>query len=148
VIEKEYERLCKLGGDIIIAAESSYPLALAATPDAPPVIAVLGNKALLHKPCIALVGARNASLNGRKFVHRLAQDLGAAGHTVVSGLARGIDTAAHEGSMQTGTVAVVAGGIDVVYPPENQELYDGIRDRGLIVAESPLGQQPFAQSFP
>lgn len=147
-IEKEYEILRKTGGDIIIAAEDTYPSALAATDDAPPVISVLGNTELMKKPCIAMVGARNASLNGRKFAEKLARDLGEHGQTVVSGLARGIDTAAHAGSLQTGTIAVVAGGIDVVYPEENKDLYKEITECGLVIAESPLGQQPFAQSFP
>lgn len=147
-IEREYEALKKFGGDIVTAAEDSYPLALAATDDAPPVISVLGNLQLMNRPCIAMVGARNASLNGKKFAQKLAGDLGAQGQTIVSGLARGIDTAAHEGSLSTGTIAVVAGGIDIIYPEENTALYGRIREQGLIIAESPFGQQPFAQSFP
>lgn len=148
VIEQEYTRLKKLGGQIITAADPAYSLALGATDDAPPVLSVLGNPALLNQSCIALVGARNASLNGRKFAEKLARELGRRGQIVVSGLARGIDTAAHIGSLETGTIAVVAGGIDVVYPEENQKLYDRIKETGLIVAESPLGQKPFAASFP
>ena len=148
VIEREYEGLRKLGGDIVTAADPQYPLALSALEDAPPVLSYLGDPGLLNKSCIAMVGARNASLNGKKFAEKLARDLGAAGQVVVSGLARGIDTAAHVGALDTGTIAVVAGGIDVIYPPENQKLYDEIKERGLVVAESPLAQQPFAQSFP
>lgn len=147
-IEREYEALRKLGGELICAAEADYPLGLSALEDAPPVLSVLGNPALMNRPCIALVGARNASLNGQKFAGKLARELGQSGQIIVSGLARGIDTAAHQGGLATGTIAVVAGGIDVVYPPENQKLYDEIKERGLIVAESPLGQKPFAQSFP
>lgn len=147
-IEKEYEGLRRIGGDIVTAADEHYPLALSALDDAPPVLSYIGNPALLNKPCIGMVGARNASLNGKKFAEKLARDLGKAGQVVVSGLARGIDTAAHIGALDTGTIAVVAGGIDVVYPPENQKLYDAIKERGLIVAESSLAQQPFAQSFP
>jgi DNA processing protein len=147
-VEREYESLKKIGGDIIVAIDEAYPLPLAATEDAPPVISVLGNALLLKKTGIGMVGARNASLNGRKFAEALARDLGATGQVIVSGLARGIDTAAHEGSLETGTVAVVAGGIDVVYPPENQALYDRIRDGGCIVAESPFSVAPVAQSFP
>lgn len=148
VVEKEYEGLRKIGGDIVTAAEEHYPLALSALDDAPPVLSYIGDPRLLNKSCIAMVGARNASLNGKKFAEKLARDLGKAGQVVVSGLARGIDTAAHTGALDTGTIAVVAGGIDIVYPPENQKLYEAIRERGLIVAESPLAQQPFAQSFP
>lgn len=147
-VEKEYEALRKIGGDIVTAADEHYPLALSALDDAPPVLSYIGNPALMNKSCIAMVGARNASLNGRKFAEKIARDLGRAEQVVVSGLARGIDTAAHLGALDTGTIAVVAGGIDVVYPPENQKLYEEIKERGLTVAESPLGQQPFAQSFP
>lgn len=147
-IEKEYARLRKNGGNIITAAEEGYPLALAALNDAPPVLSFLGNPDLMNRSCIAMVGARNASLNGRKFAEKLARELGGREQIIVSGLARGIDTAAHKGSLQTGTIAVVAGGIDIIYPEENAGLYEQIRENGLILAESPLGQKPFAQSFP
>jgi len=148
VIEKEYEGLRKLGGDIVTPIDADYPLALSALDDAPPVLSYIGDPSLMNKSCIAMVGARNASLNGKKFSEKLARELGAASQIIVSGLARGIDTAAHNGALETGTIAVVAGGIDVVYPPENQKLYDAIKDKGLVLAESPLAQQPFAQSFP
>ncbi|PJB70828.1 MAG: DNA-protecting protein DprA [Alphaproteobacteria bacterium CG_4_9_14_3_um_filter_47_13] len=147
-VEKEYEAVRRQGGDIITACDPVYPLALSALEDAPPVITVFGNPALMQKPCIGIVGARNASLNGRKFAHKLAADLGMAGQIVVSGLARGIDTAAHEGALAQGTIAVVAGGIDVVYPSENQNLYNRIKEQGLIIAENPLGAAPRAQDFP
>ncbi len=147
-IEREYAALRKLGGEMVTAGEESYPLALGAVDDAPPVISVIGNIDLMNQPCVGIVGARNASLNGKKFAQKLARDLGAQGQVIVSGLARGIDTAAHEGSLDSGTIAVVAGGIDIVYPEENQKLYEQICERGLIIAESPLGQKPFAQSFP
>ncbi|MGB4107281.1 MAG: DNA-processing protein DprA [Alphaproteobacteria bacterium] len=147
-IEKEYEALQKLGGDIVTAGEEAYPLALAAIDDAPPVISVLGDITLAANCCVAVVGARNASLNGRKFAEKLARELGESGQTVVSGLARGIDTAAHTGSLSSGTIAVVAGGIDIVYPEENKKLYEDIKERGLIIAETPLGVPPIAQSFP
>jgi len=146
--EKELNALHKLGGQIITAADDQYPLALSSMDDAPPVLSLLGNPQLMSKSCVAMVGARNASLNGRKLAEKLARDLGQRETIIVSGLARGIDTAAHQGSLQTGTIAVVAGGIDVVYPEENQALYDQIKDTGLIIAESPLGQKPFPQSFP
>lgn len=147
-VAREYEALQKLGGDIITAACPAYPLALGATDDAPPIISVLGNPALMNKPCIAMVGARNASLNGRKMAEKLARELGEQGQVVVSGLARGVDTAAHKGALSTGTIAVVAGGIDVIYPEENTGLYEQIKEGGLVIAESALGQQPFAASFP
>lgn len=147
-VEYEYESLTKFGAAIICSAEDDYPDALRSVEDAPPIITVLGNTKLLSSPCVGIVGARNASLNGKKFADILAQDLGRAGQTIVSGLARGIDTSAHQGSLKTGTIAVIAGGIDVIYPPENATLYQHIREGGAIVAESPFGQEPFAQSFP
>jgi DNA processing protein len=97
---------------------------------------------------VAVVGARNASALGRKFASIIAQDLGTAGLAVVSGLARGIDTAAHEGSLKTGTVAVLAGGVDVVYPPENQKLYDALCSEGAVLSEMRLGEAPQARHFP
>jgi DNA processing protein len=137
-----------LGGKMIFAAEISYPLALSAIEDAPPVLSVLGNVRLLNLPSIGIVGARNASLNGRKFAEKLSKDLGNAGQMVVSGLARGIDAAAHAGALATGTIACVAGGADNIYPPENTALYHQIRNEGCIVAESPLGMEPMARHFP
>ena len=148
VIEREYEGLVALGGDILTGVCAEYPDYLRACEDAPPVLSYIGNPALLSQNVIAMVGARNASINGRKFAEKLAFDLGRKEQVVASGLARGIDTAAHKGSLSGGTVAVVAGGIDVVYPEENLGLYEEIKARGLILAESPLGQKPFAQSFP
>jgi DNA processing protein len=126
----------------------TYPLALSAIDDAPPILSYLGDITLAQKSCLGMVGARNASLNGKKLASRLAADLGKQEQIIVSGLARGIDTAAHNGALERGTIAVVAGGIDIVYPPENQGLFEQIREKGLILAESKLGQQPFAASFP
>lgn len=146
--ERELEQIHKSGAQLLLSTHASYPAPLASLEDAPPVLCVRGDVSLLGRPCIGIVGARNASLNGRRFTQQLADDLGQAGQIVVSGLARGIDTAAHEGALPHGTVAVVAGGVDVVYPPENQKLYDQIAESGAIVAESPFGQQPFSQSFP
>ena len=152
-IEKEYETLRKFGAQLVCHGEDSYPAALKTIEDAPPVLTVLGDAALLNRPTVALVGARNASLNGRKFAEILARDLGKGdlaqpGQIIASGLARGIDTAAHQGALENGTIAVIAGGIDVIYPPENKTLYEQIAEQGAIVAESPFGQEPFAQSFP
>ena len=147
-VEREYENLQKLGGDIVCAGEPAYPLALAATDDAPPVLSYIGDLNLVRSPCLAMVGARNASLNGRKFAGKIAKELGQSGQIIVSGLARGIDTSAHQGALETGTIAVVAGGIDVIYPRENTELYEQIKQRGLVIAESPLGMEPIARHFP
>lgn len=147
-VEKEYDAMIKYGAQMICSAEDSYPDMLRSVEDAPPILTILGNAKLLSAPCVGIVGARNASLNGRKFAEILSQDLGRTGHIIVSGLARGIDTAAHHAAIKTGTIAVVAGGIDIIYPPENTALYAQIREHGAIVAESPFGQEPFAQSFP
>ncbi len=144
----EIEKTLKAKGQIIAAYEDAYPLSLSAIEDAPPVITAFGNTELLNKPSVGIVGSRNASLNGRKFAFKLAQDLGLENYVVVSGLARGIDTAAHEGSLQSGTIAVLAGGADVVYPKENQKIYDEICDLGIVISECALGTQPIAQHFP
>lgn len=147
--QKEFEKLQKIGGLLLAVCEPDYPSLLAQVEDAPPVIALLGQRELPNKARnVAMVGARNASLNGKQFTERLAKDCGAAGLTVISGLARGIDTAAHKGSLATGTVAVIAGGIDVVYPEENLDLYKSIAEKGTIIAESPLGTAPIAHHFP
>ncbi len=148
VIEREYELLKRFGGDLVTVVDEEYPLALTACEDAPPVLTVKGRKELLNSRCIGMVGARNASFNGKKFAAHLAEDLGKAGFVVVSGLARGIDTSAHQGAVSTGTIAVVAGGIDYVYPEENRSLYEQICEEGLIVAESPFGFNPRPQDFP
>ncbi len=146
--EQEIAALEKLGARLLRLGEPDYPEALAALSDAPPLLAVLGPGSLTEQRLFAMVGARNASANGQRLAEQLARDLGAAGFTVVSGLARGIDSAAHRGSLASGTVAVVAGGLDVVYPPQNQHLYEAIREQGLIVSEMPLGLQPQARHFP
>ena len=146
--KREIDALAKLGGRIIASTEPEFPPGLATLDSPPPVISVLGNPALLARDMVAIVGARNASALGRKFAGQMARDLGEAGLVVASGLARGIDTAAHEGSLTTGTCAVVAGGVDVIYPPENEPLYERIRSEGVIVSEMALGQAPQARHFP
>ena len=147
-IEREQERLHRLGGQFIVWGDAAYPAALAALPDAPPVLAGIGDLGLLARPTLAIVGARDASLAGRRFAAETASALGAAGFVIVSGLARGIDAAAHEAALATGTVAVLAGGIDQVYPPQNAGLHERIAAQGLLLAESPLGAPPIARSFP
>lgn len=147
-IDDEMARTQKVGGKIIAWCEPDYPESLAAIEDAPPLISVLGQISLLHKRIIGIVGARNASLNGRKMAEVLAHDLGQHGLAIASGLARGIDTAAHHGSLATGTIAAVAGGVDVVYPQENQQLYDQLKSVGCILSDMPLGVEPQAKLFP
>jgi DNA processing protein len=150
VAEKELAAVRKGGGTLLCACEPDYPDALAAIDDAPPVLACRGHLSLLRRPCVAIVGARNASLNAKKFAENLARELSGPEHgfVVVSGLARGIDAAAHKGALGGGTIAVMAGGVDVVYPEENQALYQEIVGQGLVLAESPLGVQPQARHFP
>lgn len=146
--EAEMKRMADLNAHMIVWGDENYPEHLAAIEDAPMVLTVLGDIKLLKKPGIAIVGSRNASLQGRRLSELLAADLGRAGLCVISGLARGIDTAAHTASLTTGTVAVLAGGVDVVYPAENKALYDQLIQKGAIVSENPLGVQPTAQHFP
>lgn len=147
-ITREIEALTRLGGRLIASCEADYPQGLKALEAPPPAISVLGHPQLLHKEMIAIVGARNASALARKFADSLSRELGFAGFVVVSGLARGIDTSAHEAALAVGTVAVVAGGVDIVYPPENEKLYAAIRNQGVILSEMRLGESPQARHFP
>lgn len=148
VAEREAEQVAKLGARYLFLGQPPYPKLLAEAESAPPVLIAKGDLALLERQCIAMVGARNASAAACRFARGLAQTLGEAGAVIVSGLARGIDAAAHDGSLATGTIAVVAGGIDVVYPPENEARQQAIGQRGLIVAEQPPGTEPRARHFP
>jgi DNA processing protein len=148
VIEKELAALEKLGGRMLASCEGEYPRGLAALDAPPPAIFVLGHPTLLQREMIAMVGARNASALGRKLAQMLAADLAEAGLVVVSGMARGIDTAAHEGALAGGTIAVVAGGADIIYPPENRALYERLKAEGAVLSEMPLGEQPQARHFP
>lgn len=145
---RESERVAALGARYLFLGERDYPPLLAEVESAPPVLIVKGDTGLLDRPSVALVGARNASAAGCRFARGLAQKIGEAGSTVVSGLARGIDSAAHDGSLDTGTVAVVAGGIDIFYPPENEGRQRAIAERGLLVAEQSPGVEPHARHFP
>ena len=139
-----------LAWEITFAAlgEDGYPARLAAIDDPPPLLAVRGDAVVLHAPMIAMVGSRNASAAGVKMAERLARELGAAGLTVVSGLARGIDAAAHRASLATGTVAVLAGGHDRVYPPEHAPLVEALIRNGAAVSEMALGYEPRGRDFP
>jgi len=125
-----------------------YPALLAETHDAPPLLWAKGKMACLEKPMIALVGARNASSLGQRMTHSIATDLADAGYNVISGLARGIDAAAHKATLEQGTIAVVAGGLDVHYPRENEQLYKDIPQNGLLLSEHPAGVNPQARHFP
>ena len=147
--QREADALARLGGRFVFLDDPLYPPLLALLPDAPPVLAVLGDAPLLAAPAVAIVGARNASAAGRRVAEDLAGALATKGLTVVSGLARGIDTAAHQGALRGGpTIAVLPGGIDVPYPPENAALAASIAQHGAVVAESPLGTAPLNRHFP
>lgn len=137
-----------LGATLIAQGDALYPPCLAAIDSAPPLITVAGDANLLQKDQLAMVGGRNASAAGVKMARDLARRIGEIGLVITSGLARGIDAAAHQGALETGTIGVVAGGIDNVYPPENAALYDALKAHGAIVSEMPFGTAPQARHFP
>jgi len=144
----ELEFYAKNDGRIIFAGDADFPSRLSVLVDAPPVLGVFGHIPLLKKKAIAIVGARNASANGCQLAESLAADLGSAGFLIVSGMARGIDAAAHSGAMKTGTVAILGCGVDVIYPKDNKHLYVALRDGGALVTEVAPGTQPAARHFP
>jgi len=146
--ERELAAVAERGGHVIASVEPDFPAGLAALDAPPPLITVLGHVSVLRREMVAIVGARNASALGRKFATRLAAELGQVGLVVASGLARGIDAAAHEGAIESGTCAVLAGGIDVIYPPENTALYERVCAQGAAISEMPLGLAPQARHFP
>jgi DNA processing protein len=147
-IRREMQAGEALGARLLCACEADYPAALAAVDPPPPVIWTRGDAALLNRPVVAVVGARVASAGGQRFARGLAADLGAAGHVVASGMARGVDGAAHEGALPTGTVAVLGGGIDDVYPHEHRDLYERIVAHGCVVSENAPGRTATARDFP
>lgn len=147
-IKAELEAGARIGAQLILWGEAAYSEALAAVDPPPPLLWTLGDPALMQRSCMAIVGARIASAGGQRIARGLARQLGESGHVVVSGLARGIDAAAHLGALETGTVAVVGGGVDDVYPPDNADLYRQIVERGCIVSESPIGARAQARDFP
>jgi DNA processing protein len=146
--EREMEAANKLGVDFVALGEAAYPARLQMIDDAPPLIAVRGHAAVLTLPMVAVVGSRNASGAGLKFTQQIARELGQAGFAVTSGLARGIDAAAHHASLATGTVAVLAGGHDRIYPSEHTTLLDAILPSGAAISEMPFGWEPRARDFP
>ncbi len=146
--ERELAAAASLGITFLALGEEDYPLRLQAIDDAPPLLAVRGKRSALALPMVAIVGARNASAVGIKFAQMIARDLGEAGFAIVSGLARGIDAAAHRTALVTGTIAVLAGGHDRVYPPEHSELLHALLANGNAVSEMPLGWEPRARDFP
>ncbi|NNM77626.1 DNA-protecting protein DprA [Sphingomonas sp. ID1715] len=147
-VEQELQAIRRLGARALFADDSDYPALLRATETAPPLLIVRGDLALLARPAIAIVGARNASAAACRFARGLARELALEGAVIVSGLARGIDTAAHVGALGNGTVGVIASGIDISYPPENAELQERIATDELLIAEQPPGTEPLARHFP
>ena len=148
-VRREMDRAVARGWRFLTLMEPDYPAALRSTEGAPPVLCVAGSPEALHRPTVALVGARNASGNGLRFTERLALGLGRAGFVVVSGLARGIDAQAHKAALMTGTVAVLAGGLERIYPPEHDGLAGRIvAEGGAVVSEMPLGWEARARDFP
>ncbi|MEL6728797.1 MAG: DNA-processing protein DprA [Pseudomonadota bacterium] len=147
-IEKEWQQTTALGAQILCAAESDYPPLLKQHPPPPPILTALGRTELLQHRCVAIVGARQASAAGRKLARDISADLSDAGYVIVSGLARGIDGEAHAASLSGGTIAVLAGGIDHIYPPQHERLYREIQEQGLLISESPLGHRATARDFP
>lgn len=146
--EREVARVEKLRGRFLALGRGLYPRLLSELEDAPPLLIAKGNLNLLDRQAVAMVGARNASAAACRFARGLAHDLGQQDLVVVSGLARGIDSAAHDGALATGTVGVIAGGIDVFYPPENQSRQEAMFEQGLVLAEMPPGTEPRARHFP
>ncbi|MBV8838438.1 MAG: DNA-protecting protein DprA, partial [Alphaproteobacteria bacterium] len=145
---REIEAARALGASFVAIGEALYPQRLAEIDDAPPLLAVRGDPDVLTRPMVALVGSRNASAAGLKFAERLARDLGRAGYVIASGLARGVDGAAHRASLETGTIAVLAGGPDHIYPGEHAGLLDALLARGAAISEMPFGYGPRARDFP
>jgi DNA processing protein len=146
--EREIETARRMGAEFVATSEAAYPHRLATIDDAPPLLAVRGNLGVLSRPMIAMVGSRNASAAGLKFAERLARELGEAGFAIASGLARGVDAAAHRTSLSTGTVAVLAGGHDRIYPEQHTDLLDALLGEGAAISEMPFGWEPRAQDFP
>ncbi|BBF70290.1 DNA-processing protein DprA [Sphingomonas bisphenolicum] len=147
-VEKEIAQSRALGARYLLMGDPDYPVLLDQFEGAPPALILRGDTALASGQCIAMVGARNASAAACRFARTLAQDLGQRGAVVVSGLARGIDTEAHRGSIGSGTIGVIASGIDIAFPPENRDLQEQVATEGLLITEHPPGVQPLARHFP
>jgi DNA processing protein len=147
-IKEEAKNLSKIGGHFIFWTDENYPPLLKQIPAPPPVLSFIGNPSSLKKNALSIIGARNASLGGQKIASSLARELGEAGFAVVSGLARGIDTAAHNASLETGTLGIVAGGLGHIYPPENIPLVKEMVKQGGVLSEMPFNAPPTPNLFP
>ena len=148
MVEREIARVETLGARYLFIDDADYPPLLAELDNAPAVMTIRGDSALFARTSVAMVGARNASAAACRFARGLAVELGREGVVVVSGLARGLDTAAHQGSLATGTIGVIASGIDIAFPPENRGLQEQVAEQGLLIAEQPPGSEPLARNFP
>lgn len=148
MIDAEIKSAQRLGARLLCLGDPEFPATLAQISDAPPALWSIGNRALLERPMVALVGTRNASSLGARMAKRLAHELGTAGIVTVSGLARGIDSVVHDASLETGTIAVQAGGLDTCYPAENATLSEQITKQGLRLSEAPMGYTAQARDFP
>lgn len=152
-VEKQLEAADRLGASILTSNEKDFPFLLHQIEDCPPIIFTLGHQKLLKHKSISIVGSRNASINGQNLTKKISFDLSKADYVVISGMARGIDTAAHKGALNNtgtkgGTIAVLGTGIDTIYPRENEELYHEIKEKGCLVSEFPIGTKPFPAAFP
>ncbi len=147
-VEKELEAGAALGARLLTLRDPEFPRLLAVLDPPPPILWALGDETLLERRAVGMVGAREASSAGQRMARTLAAGLGEGGYVVVSGLARGIDAAAHHGALATGTIAVLAGGVDSVWPPQNAELYEAIKAGGCVVSERPIGYEARAPDFP
>lgn len=147
-IEKEIDQLDKLGGKFIFHGAPNYPKTLNAIPDAPPVLAALGNVHLGREDKIGFVGARNASAAALKLTEKFSAGVSDKGFVVVSGMARGVDAMAHRESLANGTIGLMAGGVEVIYPTENTALYERVKEEGLLLSETPMGTKPLPRHFP
>lgn len=147
-VEREIEAGERIGARLLVLGDADFPEMLAALDPPPPILWTRGRVDLLNSPSVAIVGARIASAGGQRIARGLAGQLGQAGHVVISGMARGIDAAAHEGALPTGTVAVLGGGVNDIYPPEHGDLYARLVGQGCVVSESPIGARAQARDFP
>lgn len=153
LVEKQFKEAEKLGISILASCENDFPFLLRQIDDCPPILFTLGHKNLLSHKSISIVGSRNCSINGQNLTRRVAFDLSSNDYVVVSGMAKGIDTAAHEGALgntntKGGTVAILGTGVESIYPKENESLYYQIKERGCLVSELPIGTKPFPSAFP
>lgn len=147
-VHQELKNHEKKNFSLLFASDLHFPQMLRCLPDCPPVISVYGELSILNQPTLGIVGSRNASFHGRKFAEQLSIDLGKMDWKIASGLARGIDQAAHQGALLSGTIAVIAGGVDTIYPPEHKILYHNISKTGAVISEMPLSFFPAAAHFP